>query len=231
MVSMDDAVIARLEREGETFEILIDPDAAQKLREGENIPVLESLAVEEVFKDVKKGDRAPETSIDKVFGTRDMERVALAIVHDGEIQLTTEQRKKMAEVKRKQIVSKITINAINPQTKTPHPARRIEMAMEEAKYRVDPFRPVDLQVQEVLSALQPILPIRFEKAVLAVKLVGDDYGRCFGDLKQTGRITKQEWTSDGSWIGLVEIPAGLQTDLMDSLNSKTKGRVEIRLID
>jgi ribosome maturation protein SDO1 len=157
--------------------------------------------------------------------------VALIIVREGDIQLTTEQRKKMTELKRKQIVNKIAINAINPQTKTPHPPKRIEMAMEEAKVQVDPFKPIDLQVQDVLKALQPIIPIRFEKAVFAVKLLPDDYGRCFGDLKRMGRITKQEWSGDGSWIGLIEIPAGLQTDLFDMLNGKTRGRAETKLID
>ncbi len=231
MVSMEDAVIARLDRSGERFEILIDPEAAQKIKDGEKLPIVEYMAIDTIFKDAKKGDRASETGMAKVFKSQDVEDVALAILMDGDIQLTTEQRKKMLELKRKQIVTKIAMNAINPQTKTPHPPNRIEMAMEEAKVHIDPFKPVDLQIQDVLKALMPIIPIRFEKAVFAVKLAGDDYGKCFGDLKQMGRITKQEWTSDGSWIGLIEIPAGMQNDLFDMLNGKTKGRAETKLID
>jgi len=231
MVSLDNAILAKLEKQGESFEILIDPDAAQKLKNGEEVPIVENLAIDSIFKDVKKGERASDSALQKVFGTNDVEQVAKTILMTGDIQLTTEQRKKMADVKRKQIINKIAINAINPQTKTPHPPKRIEMAMEEAKVHVDPFKPVDLQIQDVLKLLQPLIPIRFEKSVIAVKLSGEDYGKCFGDLKQMGKITKQEWTRDGSWIGLVEIPAGLQIDLFDMLNSKTKGRAETRLID
>ena len=43
----------------------------------------------------------------------------------------------MQEEKRLMVIATITREAINPQTKLPHPARRIEIAMEEAKVRID----------------------------------------------------------------------------------------------
>jgi ribosome maturation protein SDO1 len=46
-----------------------------------------------------------------------------------------------------------------------------------------------------------------------------------------GRVTREEWQSDGSWIGLVEIPAGLQVEFYDKLNARTKGNVEIKTIE
>ena len=52
MVSLDDAVIARLDRQGERFEIFVEPELAHEFREGEKKPDLsEVLAVEEIFKD------------------------------------------------------------------------------------------------------------------------------------------------------------------------------------
>lgn len=230
MVKLEDAVIARLEIENETFEILIEPEAAQNFKNGEDISILEGLVIDTVFKDSKKGDKASEEKIVKIFGTNDISEVAKRILLDGTIQLTTEQRKQMQENKRKQIVTSIARNAINPQTGAPHPAQRIELAMKEAKVHIDPFKPVDAQVNKILDKLRPLMPIRFEKLKIAVKLSGENYGRTYGDMTGFGKITKEEWQKDGSWIGVVEIPAGLQSEFFDKLNSKTKGEVETKII-
>jgi ribosome maturation protein SDO1 len=230
MVKMEDAVIARLDIESESFEILIDPEIAQKFKEGEEVDLLGSLAIDTIFKDSKKGDKASEEKINKFFGTNDIAEVSKKILLDGTIQLTTEQRKKMQENKRKQIVASIVRNAINPQTGAPHPSQRIEMAMKEAKVQIDPFKPVDIQVQNVLEKLRAIIPIRFETLKVAVKLSGDNYGKAYSDLTSFGKITKEEWQKDGSWIGVVEIPAGLQSEFYDKLNKKTKGDVETKIL-
>ncbi|UCE73510.1 MAG: ribosome assembly factor SBDS [Methanomassiliicoccales archaeon] len=230
MVKLEDAVIARLEIESETFEILIDPESAQKFKNGEDIGILESLVIDTIFKDSKKGDKASEEKMNKIFSTNDISEVAKRILLEGTIQLTTEQRKQMQENKRKQIVASIVRNAINPQTGAPHPSQRIELAMKEAKVQIDPFKPVDLQVQYVLDKLRAIIPIRFEKVKIAVKLSGENYGRTYGDITSFGKIIREEWQSNGSWIGVVEIPAGLQSEFFDKLNKKTKGEVETKIL-
>jgi ribosome maturation protein SDO1 len=230
MVSLEKAVTAHLEKGGFRFEVLVDPGAAQKIREGRELEVGEDLAADQIFKDSSKGDRAADENIKKVFGTTDVKTVATAVIKDGEIALTTAQRKEMTEQKRKAIVSEIARNAINPQTKTPHPAARIEMAMEEAKVKIDPFKPVEEQVKHILEALRPIIPIRFEKVNMAVRLKGEDYAKCIGDIKSFGTLKREEWQSNGMWIGVVEMPAGLQTDFMEKLNEKTRGSVEVRLL-
>src|SRR2546427_12351263 len=97
------------------------------------------------------------------FGTTDKLEVAKQLIRRGEIQLTTEQRREMQEQKRKQIVQYIAQNAINPQTNTPHPPQPIEIAMEEAKVHLDPFKSVGEPVKEVLDAPRPLIPGRSEK--------------------------------------------------------------------
>jgi len=231
MISLDDAVIARLESHGERFEILVDPNIVEKVHSGEVKDIRNFLATEEVFKDAKKGDRASEEAIRKVFETEDINEIALRIILKGEVQLTTEQRRKMQEEKKKKIVAEIARNAINPQTKAPHPPQRIEAAMEEARVHIDPFKPAEQQIQRVLDALRPIIPIRFEKIRVAVKLSGENYGKVYGELVSYGQIMKEEWQKDGSWVGIVEIPAGVQMEFFDHLNKKTKGEVETKLLN
>ena len=235
MVSLDEAVIARYDTSGERFEVLVDPQIVWKIRNkedlGENFNILEHLAIDTVFKDSHKGIRASTETMAKIFSDTQIQNVALDIIIKGEIQLTTDQRKEMIENKRKQIVSMIARNAINPQTKTPHPPQRIDRAINEAKVSIDPFKPVDSQVQDILKKLQPIIPIRFEKIVLAIRLSGEEYGKCYGDIKNFGKITKDEWQKNGSWIGLLELPAGMQGEFYDMINSKTKGSAEVKLIE
>ncbi len=229
MVNIDDAVIAKYEFNGYKFEILVDPDAESRIRAGK-IDIEKDLAIPEVFKDAKKGDRTNEEILKKVFKTSDIGDIAIQILRKGQIQLTTEQRKEMVESKRKQVISEIVREATNPQTNTPIPAIRIEEAMEEAKIRIDPFKSVEDQVQMVLKAIRPLIPIRMEKARLGIKLSGDAYGKVYGDLVRFGTILKEEWSNGGEYMCIIEIPAGMQGDLMDMLNKKTNGDVDIKLL-
>lgn len=230
MVDIEEAIVGRLEIRGESFEILIDPKIVKYLKEGKEVDVANHMAVEEVFKDARKGTKQSGEKLKEFFGTEEISTVAREIVKRGTVQLTTEQRHVMAETKRKQVAAIIARNAINPQTRTPHPLARIEAAMEEARVRIDPLKSADSQVQDVLDALRPLIPIRFDSARIAVKLAGEDYGRCYEDVVSFGTITKEEWLNDGSWVGIVELPAGMQTDFFERLGHKTKGRAETKIL-
>ncbi|MEW5936578.1 MAG: ribosome assembly factor SBDS [Candidatus Thermoplasmatota archaeon] len=226
----DERVIAHYEHGGHKFEIIIAPEAIESLRQGKEIDILAEMASDMVFKDAKKGDKASEEVMKEVFGTVSVREVAREIALKGKVQLTTEQRRKMRESMRLQIIAHIARNAMNPQTRAPHPPARIEAAMEEAGVNVDPFRPLEAQVNDVLTAIRPLIPISFEKVKIAIKLSGEDYGRTYGEIKSFGRVLQEEWQRDGSWIGVVEIPAGVQGDLLSKLNERTKGNVETKML-
>ena len=200
------------------------------IKKGKEFDIVEYMAVEDVFKNAGKGTRPAEDKIKEAFGTDDIGEIARKIVEKGEIQITAEQRKEMLDAKRQQVITYIAANAINPQTRTPHPPLRIQMALEEAKFHVDPFKPLDKEIDEAMKLLRPILPIRFEKSRIAIKLNGSDYGRCFDEIVHYGIVEREEWTADGSWIGLMEIPAGLITEITDKLRNKTKGTATVKLI-
>ncbi len=230
MVDLDDAIVARLESHGERFEILLDPAAIDEMKKGKEVNLVDYLAVEDVFKDARKGTRPEKAKITEVFGSDDITAIAKHIVEKGEVQMTAEQRKELLESKRKQIITYIAANAINPQTKLPHPPLRIELALEEGKFHVDPMRSFDKQIEDAMKILRPLLPIRFEKVRLAVKLHGEDYGRCYDDLIKYGMVEKEEWTADGAWIGAMEVPAGLTLELQEKLKTKTKGTASVKML-
>lgn len=230
MVKVDDAVIARWETQGSRFEVLVDPLAVQMIKDGKEVDLADKLALDQVYKDVKKGDKVSEEHLERTFHTHDLVTIARLIIQKGEVQVTTEQRHQLQETKRKQIVATIARNAMNPQTGAPHPSARIEAAMMEVKYHVDPFRSVDAQVQEVLAKLRPILPIRFDVVKVRIKVPAQYYPHVIGEIKGLGKLSDEIWMGDGSWSGVLEIPAGIQTELYEKLNARTKGNAETVLV-
>ena len=230
MVKVDDAVIARWETGGSRFEVLVDPEAVQELKDGKDVDLTDKLALDQVFKDAKKGDKISDEHLEKTFHTRNIAEIAKQIVRKGEVQVTTEQRHKLQDAKHRQIVAVIARNAMNPQTGAPHPAARIESAMAEAKVHIDPFKPVDAQVQEVLAKLRPLIPIRLDVVKVRIRLPGQYYPRVIGEVKGLGRLLEEQWLSDGGWSGIVEIPAGLQTELYEKVSARTKGSAETALV-
>ena len=230
MVSLDDAVIARLKKGEEHFEILVDPYAAADLIDGNEIEIIQCLAIDSIFKDAKMGTHASEESLKKNFNTENIEEIAKQIILKGDIQLTTEQRHKMKETKKNRIVEKIVKNAMDPKTKTPHPRQRIELAMEEAGVNIDPFKPVRDQVKTIIDLLKPLIPLSFDKIRISVKIPPEYVGKAYGIARNYGVLEREDWQSDGSWLGIVKIPAGMQNDFYDKLNDMTKGNVSTKIL-
>ncbi len=230
MVRLEDAVIARLDTQGERFEILVDPDLAMRVKHGETVNVEDLLVIDSIFKDARKGDVKSEERIKAIFKTTNLYELSKKIILEGEVQLTTQQRREIVEQKRKEIIATIAKNAINPQTKAPHPPQRIELAMEEAKIQVDINKPVKDQVQAVLKEIRKLIPISIENFRIAVKIPAEFTGK--GNvILHKHKLEKEEWQNDGSLIAVIEIPAGTKQDLFNELNHLTHGTVETKLLE
>ena len=230
MVNVDQAIIARLKTQGHTFEILVDCNNALALRGGKEVDMHDILAAVQIFSDAKKGLAASENAMKQIFSTSDAAEVAKIIIQKGEIQLTQEYRENLREEKRKQIISIIHRNGVDPRTHLPHPPQRIENAFAEAKFHIDEFKPVQEQVQEALKQLRPILPIKFEIKELAIKISPDYAPKCYSTVKSFGTILREEWQNNGYWVCVVEIPGGMESDLYDKLNKICHGNVESKVL-
>jgi ribosome maturation protein SDO1 len=228
MVSVEKAVIAKLIKSGQKFEILVDPLLAIEVRQGKDIPADSLLAVPEVFEDIKKGTRPAGALVNKTFGSNDISVVAKKIIRDGEVQLTTEQRHKMMEEKTRAIAAIISRNGVNPQTGVPHPQDRILRTMEEAKVRIDIDKKAEEQVDAVMEAIRAIIPIRFEKVKIAIRVPAQYAGRAVGVIRNFGTPGREEYGGDGSYLCVLEVPAGIQAEIYDKLNSLTHGEVQVK---
>ncbi len=229
MVSLDKAVVARYKHGKKIFEILVDPEGADMIRSGAKANIEEVLAADEIFADASKGKKATEGDLMSVFSTADVSEIAERIIKEGELQLTTDQRRKKTEEKRRMVIERIAQISINPQTHTPHPPTRIEIAMNEAKVHIDPFKSVDELVTEAIKALRPIIPIKIEETTIAIKIPAMYTGQVY-ELKRNFDVMKEEWQKDGSFIAMVKVPAGLRDELFSFLNSITKGEAETKIV-
>ncbi len=249
-------IIGRIEKSGRVFEMLMDPekawDAKKLIREEINKRLKEGkeksrLTIDEIlnhkdinlelifesfsiFEDLRRGKKATDGDMEAVFNTIDGMRIAASILLDGEIQWTQAQREEERLKKLKQIITIICKNAINPQNKKPHPYQRIEKAIEEAKVKIDLMRSAEEQVDDIVKNIQAIIPIRIEQVEMAIKIPTAFTAKGYNIVAQYVQIKKEEWQSDGSWVAVVSLPAGLQMELIDKLNKLTHGRVQTKIL-
>jgi len=213
VVSLDDAVLARLEKGGKRYEALVNPDMVEQWKEdATNIELDDFMAMDEIFHDARAGERPTEEALMNTFQTLDVETILNIILEKGSIQLTTAQRKARVENMRQQIIHHIHSQAIDPKSKSPHPRTRIELALEESKYSVDPFKRIEDQVKDAIAKLKPLIPLSFESVRLAFRIPGSAYGSV-SQLLRTHQ-QKEGWLENGDWACVVELPAGMKGDII-----------------
>ena len=222
--------IARITHDGEHFEILTKPQRALSYRLGKTSSVSEVLVSDTIFTDAGKGLRASEEKLQEVFGTTDSLKIAGVILKKGTLQLTTEQRKQFVEEKRRQIVSFISRECIDPKTNLPHPPLRIEQAMKQIRFSIDPSKGVEEQTKEIIKLLRPIIPLKMEKISVAVHIPPEHASKVYGTVKGFGTIKRDQWQADGSWSAIVEMSAGLYGPFLDKLGKMTRGNLEAKMV-
>lgn len=226
----DRYTLVRYAHSGEKFEILVNPEKGLAYKRGEIGDVSEALIIDTIFIDAKKGEKASREKLESVFGTSDPLKVAETMFERGILQLTAQQRRALTEQKLKKVISIISRTYVDPRTKLPHPALRIENALEEAHVSIDPFRDAEGQVKEIVKALMPILPLSMESVEIAVKIPPEHASKAYGIVKSLGEIRRDEWQSDGSWIAVVVVPAAMQVELLDRLGKATQGNLQTKIL-
>ena len=219
---MSKTVVAKYMVNRQRFEILADADGAYEYITGKKANPISVLQAEEIFEDANKGKRQSQEKIKKAFNTEDIAKIADTILKHGNVPITTEQKAKLTEEKRKNIIQIIATNSIDPRTNAPHPPQRIENAMNESRITIDPFKNANEQIDAVIKKINTILPLKFATAKIEVTIPAEFSNRCYGLLKQYG-LKSEGWLNDGSLKATVEFPAGLKLEFFDKLNSYTKG--------
>ena len=231
MVNIDEAVVCRLKKGDKEFEILVDPDKSLEFKKGKEINLDDILAVVGIYHDARKGESIPNDELQKNFGTVDIRKIAKIVLENGEMQFTTEQRRQFVENKTKEIANIISRRGVNPQTNTPHPQQRILNAMEQVGTHVDPFLNANIQVDKIVKDLKVVLPIKFESVKVQIEIPSQYAGRAYSEIKRLFNDSDERWLNNGSLQLIIQIPAGLESELLEKVGSLTKGNFKSKVIE
>lgn len=217
----------RLSLGSDKFEILVKPDPALNYKLGKTSELSSVLVSEEIYLDANKGDRASSEKLLKHFKTTDSTQIAKQILLKGDLNLTTDQRRRMIEEKRKQIVQYIYETFVDPRTHNPHPLIRIDSAIEEARVAIDPFRRSEDQAKTVIDAIRKILPLKSETIVLSVIVPATYSAQSYNVIRGMGQSKSEQWLSNGSLKVELEINAGGKATFLERLGAATKGSAQV----
>jgi len=227
---MVDVTIARYSYEGEKFEILVKPDPALDFKLGKKKDISAVLVSEDIYTDSGKGTKPTNEKLLKAFKTEDLTEIAQIILQKGDLNLTTDQRRKMIEEKRKRIVEYIAKTYVDPKSHLPHPPLRIEQAMKDARVSVDPQKSVDEQVKDIVENLRSIIALKSENLQLEIIVPAQYASQSYSVLKSVGTLKKEEWQNNGSLKAILEIPAAARPNVIDRLGSITKGSATVEVM-
>ena len=227
---MVDVTLVRYSFEGEKFEIMVKPDPALDFKMGKKKDISAVLVSDEIYTDSGKGTRPSAEKLLKAFKTEDQTEIAQIILEKGDLNLTTDQRRKMIEDKRKQIVTFIAKTYVDPKSHLPHPPLRIEQAMKDGRVSIDPQKSVDEQVNDIVDKLRSIIALKSETLQLEIIIPAQFASQSYAVLKSVGSLKKEEWQNNGSLKAILEIPAAARPNVIDRLGSITKGSASVEVV-
>ncbi len=227
---MADTTLVKYSYEGEKFELLVKPDPALDYKLGKKKDLSAVLVSDEIYTDSKKGTKPGNEKLLKAFKTEDLAEIAQIILQKGDLNLTTDQRRKMIDEKRKQIVEFIAKTYVDPKTHLPHPPLRVEQAMKDARVSVDPQKTVDEQVKDIVEKLRSIIALKSENLQLEIIVPAQYASQSYSVLKSVGSLKKEEWQNNGSLKAILEIPAAARPNVIDRLGSITKGSATVEVM-
>ena len=226
----DKPSVVRFSFEGTKFEILVKPDPALEFKLGKRKDISSVLISDEIYLDFGKGTKASTEKLLHAFQTEDTAVIAEKILQKGELNLTTDQRRKMITDKRKKIVEFISKTYVDPRSHLPHPSLRIEQAMIDAKISVDPHKNADVQIKDIVEKMRSIIPLKSENLDLEIIIPAQYAAQSYSVLKSTGVLKKEEWQTNGSLKAILEIPAAARPNVIDRLGSITKGSASVEVM-
>ena len=204
---MADTTLVRYSFEGEKFEILVKPDPALEYKLGKKKDISSVLISDEIYTDYGKGTKPSTEKLLAAFKTEDKTEIAQIMFEKGDLNLTTDQRRKMIDQKRKQIVEFIAKTYVDPRTHLPHPPLRIELALKDGRITIDPQKGVEEQVSDIVDKLRSIIALKSENLQLEIIIPAQYASQSYSVLKSVGSLKKEEWQNNGSLKAILEIPA------------------------
>ena len=227
---MADVTTVRYSFEGEKFEILVRPDPALDYKLGKKKDLSAILVSDEIYTDSGKGTKPGNEKLQRAFKTEELAEIAQIILQKGDLNITTDQRRKMIDEKRKQVVESIVKTYVDPRTHLPHPPLRVEQALKDARVSIDPQKTAEVQVKDIVEKLRSIIALKSENLQLEITIPAQYASQSYSVLKSVGSLKREEWQNNGSLKAILEIPAAVRLNVIDRLGSITRGSATVEAV-
>ena len=205
--------VIKVEKQGNTLELICKPGMITKFRKGE-CSMNDVLIDDKIYSDSSKGDLAPQSAMD-LFNKKG-ESLLEYILKEGKYQLTTQEKREMVEQCRKDVARHIHNNYIDSVTKIPHPLQRIELALQEVKFNPDPDKSVEANVKGILNKLTNVIRLT-ESTINATVTVPNKYiGKASGLIYSSCNVLKEDYGKEAA-VFAIELAPGKYEYFYDQL--------------
>jgi len=139
-VRITNVAIVRLSRGGKKFEIAAYKNKVVNFREGVENDLDEVLQIDNVFKNVSKGELAKKEDLQRCFDTTDKEVICRQILMKGTLQVSGLERSAQLEKTVKEITNMVVEKCVDPSSNRPFTFNVIADSLKKAKFSVHPTR-------------------------------------------------------------------------------------------
>ncbi len=231
MVKVDEAFEVKYKKAKANFEVLVDFDKLNQFKKdqekGENkVNVFDVLADDKVFKDQKKGELASENELQAHFQTVKQEQILKTILLQGECQIPTAFKNKLREQIKRQIISYISENATNPQTRGKYANTMIEGEINKIRFNYEINKDFMPQATEMLKLLKKIMPIAISKSKIQMRIPGQHCGNFYGQFRQLGKTTNEKFDDHGNLCLEMEVSDSVIDRVIDEVKRKSNNEAE-----
>jgi ribosome maturation protein SDO1 len=148
------------------------------------------------------------------------------MLKQGSSQTSGSERKHDSDQKKKEILTYLNKNYLDPKTGYPHPVNRLEGAIKNTKYIYSTKNP-DFQAKEIIKKLQGTL--FFKENSKSYELIISNEYNCANAIYGLSSVTsKKKERMRTKWV--ISIVPGNNDTLMEKLNAQTEGNYQLKIL-
>eukprot|EP01084_Bolivina_argentea_P155365 270745_1 len=225
MSQKNNGQIVRYQQGKTKFEILTKKGAVLKYRQ-KKLGLQYVLMIDTIYTKVSQGKIAKSSELKRVFGTTDFNECVNKILENGDLNLSSSERKDKSNSKLNEVVYYITKNYINPLSNIPHPRDRILNCMKECGIKINTTKSTKTQALNAIKKMRGKL--FFTKAHMLTVNLTIKYKYDINKIGQminkitSGASYQQKWNDKGC-VFVLEMSKGDLEDLGNKLNKVTNG--------
>ncbi|KAK8812185.1 hypothetical protein WA158_007419 [Blastocystis sp. Blastoise] len=200
------------------FEIVITRGTHKDFKEGK-LKINNICETNVIFSNAEKGTKASQEEIKASFPEMTEIQILEKIAHEGELQLSTEERREAIDMKKRQICEYISKTYVDPTNNGALPSTRVMNAINNIKgLQLDINKSAQDQAVDIVKKLSSVLNLKKNETsgILTISMMY--YAKCLGIIKKWCRIRKERPSGDNF---LLEI-AFASTDMVEFFNQLTQ---------